>query len=93
MTMELLLAVPVSVISAALVFYLTRMSGSFVFFWAAYLVTIYVGIGAPLPESMLLCAHARAAHACTFCMHCVSAQHAVTCGTCMHIAGAGHCML
>ena len=69
MTMELLLAVPVSVISAALVFYLTRMSGSFAFFWVAYLVTIYVGIGASLYEAMLLCAHTTAAHACILCMH------------------------
>ncbi|KAK9826360.1 hypothetical protein WJX81_002047 [Elliptochloris bilobata] len=44
LTMELLLAVPFSVVSAALVFYLTRMSGSFAFFWVAYLTTIYVGI-------------------------------------------------
>ena len=65
--MELLLAVPFSLISAALVFYLTRLSGSFVFFWVAYLVTIYVGIGAPLPVSTLLSSHPTAAHACMLC--------------------------
>lgn len=46
MTMELLLAVPFSVISAAFVFYLARLSGSFAFFWVTYLTTMYVGIGA-----------------------------------------------
>lgn len=58
-TLELLLAVPFSVVSAALVFYLTRLSGAFAFFWATYLTTMYVGIGAPsLADARCCCCSA-----------------------------------
>ena len=92
MTMELLLAVPFSVISAALVFYLTRMSGSFIFFWVAYLVTIYVGIGAPLPMRMLLhalCKSSACLPARMLRKHTATAQHFGTCRRRMHVAVAG----
>ena len=89
LTMELLLAVPFSLISAALVFYLTRLSGSFVFFWVAYLVTIYVGIGAPLPTSTLLSFPPHSS-ACKHVVQCiVTAQRTATCESCMHNAKAG----